>query len=94
MKRVVIILLAFLKGFSIYSAWLLGDVKECRCSSQHVSTRKSVGKPDFMESAIGHLKEEEVWQKESQSFEDAYTNLSYFLDVFDNHLVSNRRWAI
>ena len=39
----------------------------------------------YVESAIGHLKEEEVWQKEYESFEDAYTNLSYFLDVCYHH---------
>ena len=37
------------------------------------------------ESAIGHLKGEEVWTKEYVDFEDAYSNLSYFLDVFYNH---------
>lgn len=39
----------------------------------------------FVESAIGHLKDEEVWVKEYIDFQDAYSNLSYFLDVFYNH---------
>jgi len=39
----------------------------------------------FAESAIGHLKDEEVWTKEYVDFQDAYMNLSYFLDVFYNH---------
>ena len=39
----------------------------------------------FAESAIGHLKDEEVWTKEYTDFEDAFTNLSYFLDVEYNH---------
>ena len=39
----------------------------------------------FAESAIGHLKDEEVWLKEYADFRDAYTNLSHFLDVFYNH---------
>ena len=39
----------------------------------------------FAESAIGHLKDEEVWIKEYVDFADAYTNLSYFLDVEYNH---------
>jgi putative transposase len=39
----------------------------------------------YAESAIGHLKDEEVWLKEYSDFRDAYTNLSYFLDVFYNH---------
>lgn len=39
----------------------------------------------FAESAIGHLKDEEVFVKEYVDFEDAYSNLSYFLDVFYNH---------
>ena len=39
----------------------------------------------FAESAIGHLKDEEAWVKEYADFGDAYTNLSYFLDVFYNH---------
>ena len=30
---------------SIYSTWLPGDVKECKCSSQHVWQREGVGKP-------------------------------------------------
>ena len=34
---------------------------------------------------IGHLKDEEVWVKEYIDFQDAYSNLSYFLDVFYNH---------
>jgi len=37
------------------------------------------------ESVIGHLKDEEVWVKEYIDFQDAYSNLSYFLDVFYNH---------
>ena len=37
------------------------------------------------ESVIGHLKDEEVWLKEYADFREAYTNLSYFLDVFYNH---------
>ncbi len=37
------------------------------------------------ESVIGHLKDEEVWGKEYVDFQDAYSNLSYFLDVFYNH---------
>jgi transposase InsO family protein len=39
----------------------------------------------YIESAIGHLKDEEVWVKEYIDFQDAYSNLSYFLDVFYNH---------
>ncbi len=39
----------------------------------------------FVESAIGHIKDEEIWLKEYTDFEDAYTNLSYFLDVEYNH---------
>lgn len=39
----------------------------------------------FAESAIGHLKDEEVWTKEYLDFQDAFSNLSYFLDVFYNH---------
>ncbi len=39
----------------------------------------------FVESAIGHLKDEEVWVKEYIDFQDAYSNLSYFLDAFYNH---------
>jgi len=39
----------------------------------------------FAESVIGHLKDEEVWLKEYADFHDAYTNLSYFLDVFYNY---------
>lgn len=39
----------------------------------------------FAESVIGHLKDEEVWIKEYIDFQDAYSNLSYFLDVFYNH---------
>jgi len=39
----------------------------------------------YAESAIGHLKDEEVWVKEYVDFQDAYSNLSYFLDVFYNH---------
>lgn len=39
----------------------------------------------YVESAIGHLKDEEVWVKEYIDFQDAYSNLSYFLDVFYNH---------
>jgi len=39
----------------------------------------------YAESAIGHLKDEEIWLKEYSDFRDAYTNLSYFLDVFYNH---------
>ena len=37
------------------------------------------------ESVIGHVKDEEVWIKEYIDFQDAYSNLSYFLDVFYNH---------
>ena len=39
----------------------------------------------YAESVIGHLKDEEIWVKEYADFRDAYTNLSYFLDVFYNH---------
>ena len=39
----------------------------------------------YAEGAIGHLKDEEVWVKEYVDFQDAYSNLSYFLDVFYNH---------
>ena len=39
----------------------------------------------YAESVIGHLKDEEVWVKEYIDFQDAYSNLSYFLDVFYNH---------
>ena len=39
----------------------------------------------YAESAIGHVKDEEVWVKEYIDFQDAYSNLSYFLDVFYNH---------
>ncbi len=39
----------------------------------------------FVESAIGHIKDEEIWLKEYDDFEDAFTNLSYFLDVEYNH---------
>jgi len=39
----------------------------------------------FAESVIGHLKDEEVWMKEYIDFQDAFSNLSYFLDVFYNH---------
>ena len=39
----------------------------------------------YAESVIGHLKDEEVWVKEYVDFQDAYSNLSYFLDVFYNH---------
>ena len=39
----------------------------------------------YAESVIGHLKDEEVWIKEYIDFQDAYSNLSYFLDVFYNH---------
>lgn len=39
----------------------------------------------FAESVIGHVKDEEVWIKEYIDFQDAYSNLSYFLDVFYNH---------
>jgi transposase InsO family protein len=39
----------------------------------------------FAESAIGHLKDEEVWLKEYIDFQDAFSNLSYFLDVFCNY---------
>jgi len=38
----------------------------------------------FAESVIGHLKDEEIWVKEYANFGDAYTSLSYFLDVFYN----------
>jgi transposase InsO family protein len=39
----------------------------------------------FAEIVIGHLKDEEIWLKEYSDFREAYTNLSYFLDVFYNH---------
>jgi len=39
----------------------------------------------YVESAIGHLEDEEVWVKEYVDFRDAYSNLSYFLDVSYNH---------
>ncbi len=39
----------------------------------------------FVESAIGHIKDEEIWLKEYDNFEDALINLSYFLDVEYNH---------
>ena len=38
----------------------------------------------FVESAIGHLKDEEVWQQEYVDFEDALVHLSHFLDVVYN----------
>ena len=38
-----------------------------------------------MESGIGHIKDGEIWLKEYDGFEDAFTNLSYFLDVEYNH---------
>lgn len=38
----------------------------------------------YAESVIGHLKDEEIWVKEYANFGDAYTSLSYFLDVFYN----------
>ena len=31
------------------------------------------------------MKDEEVWMKEYIDFQDAYSNLSYLLDVFHNH---------
>ena len=39
-----------------------------------------------VESVIGHIKDEEIWLKEYIDFEDAFTNLSYFLDVEYNHI--------
>ena len=39
----------------------------------------------FVESAIGHLKDEEVWQQEYVDLEDALVHLSHFLDVVYNH---------
>ena len=50
-----------------------------------MSGRAKAWENPFVESAIGHLKEEEVWQNEYESFEEVYARLSYFLDVFYNH---------
>lgn len=50
-----------------------------------MATRRKAWENPFVESAIGHLKEEEVWQNEYENFEEAYARLSYFLDVFYNH---------
>lgn len=46
------------------------------------------GKPwenPYVESAIGHLKDELVWVEEFTDFEHAYSMLSHFLDVVYNH---------
>ena len=50
-----------------------------------MSARGRAWKNPFAESVIGHLKDEEVWTKEYIDFQDAYSNLSYFLEVFYNH---------
>jgi putative transposase len=50
-----------------------------------MSARGKAWENPYAESAIGHLKDEEVWTKEYVDFQDAYMNLSYFLDVFYNH---------
>ena len=50
-----------------------------------MSARGRAWENGFAESTIGHLKDEEVWTKEYVDFQDAYMNLSYFLDVFYNH---------
>lgn len=46
----------------------------------------------YAESAIGHLKQEEVWQKEYRTFEEAHVHLSYFLDVFYNQERIHSPW--
>jgi putative transposase len=64
----------------IYDSKLLGlDVKIS------MSGKGRAWENPFAESVIGHLKDEEIWVKEYANFGDAYTNLSYFLDVFYNH---------
>ncbi len=40
----------------------------------------------YAESVIGHVKDEEIWLNEYTDFEDAFTNLCYFLDVEYNHI--------
>ena len=50
-----------------------------------MSAKGRAWKNPFAESAIGHLKDEEVWTKEYIDFQDAFSNLSYFLDVSYNH---------
>jgi putative transposase len=50
-----------------------------------MSARGRAWENAYAESAIGHLKDEEVWMKEYIDFQDAFSNLSYFLDVFYNH---------